>query len=136
MKNEENRFQHLPAKVGYALERIEEVFGITFTETEVILRNLGGWAYAKGWGVEYSYCTFSYMDGPHYDYHDEFDNMLRGLGFDMERSFGDNGLDSSTNWHDTYWSYQYVYKKSVQYIIDDEEEVDKYSQPIFEEDNY
>lgn len=38
MKNEENRFQHLPAKVGYALERIEEVFGITFTETEVILR--------------------------------------------------------------------------------------------------
>ena len=62
--------------------------------------------------------------------------MLRGLGFDMEGSFGDNGLDSSTNWHDTYWSYQYVYKKSVQYIIDDEEEVEKYSQPIFEEDNY
>lgn len=130
------RFIIFPPKVANALENIEKVFGVMFNEEEeIILRNRGGWAYAKGKGISYSYCTSSMLDGPSYDYSDEFSFMLKALGFRLENSFGDNGLDSATNWQDTYWTYEWIYKPSVQEIMD-EDEIDKLSQPLYDEYEY
>lgn len=127
---EEKEFEHLPDKVGYALSNIEKVFGINFNEVEVVLKNRGGLAYAKGWGVSYSYCTSSLLDGPSYDYSDEFKTMLRALGFELANSYGDNGLDSSTNWQDTYWTYEWIFK-DTEMTLSDEDEIDRLSTPIF-----
>lgn len=133
---EEKRFSIFPPKVGYALENIEKVFGITFDVDEcIVLRNRGGWAYAKGKGLRYSYCTSSMIDGPSYDYSEEFGIMLTALGFELSNSYGDNGLDSASNWHYTYWSYEYIYKPSTEELTDDDE-INNLSQPISTEYYY
>lgn len=30
-------------------------------------------------------------------------------------NYGDNGMDSATNWHDTYWSVEIAYTPSMVY---------------------
>lgn len=136
MEEKDKKFGIFPDKVANALQNIEKVFGVMFNEEEeIILRNRGGWAYANGKGISYSYCTSSMLDGPSYDYSDEFSFMLKALGFRLENSFGDNGLDSATNWQDTYWTYEWIYKPSVQEIMD-EDEIDKLSQPLYDEYEY
>ena len=47
-----------------------------------------------------------------------FMKWLKGLGFSVENSHGDNGLDSATNWHDTYWYDDISYRPS--YVYDDQ----------------
>ena len=44
-----------------------------------------------------------------------FMKWLGGLGFHVENSYGDNGLDSATNWHDTYWHKEVSYGKTLVY---------------------
>lgn len=131
-----NKFGIFPAKVANALENIEKVFGVDFEVREELPRlNRGGYAYSKGNGLSYGYCTSSYLDGPGYDYSKEFDIMLEGLGFEKINSYGDNGMDSATNWQDTFWDYDYIYKPSEKPLYDDKE-IDRLSQPIFSEDDY
>lgn len=81
-------------------------------EEVIELSNRGGWTYAYGKGFCLSYRTSSMLDGPDADpkYIIKF---IKGLGFCIENSYGDNGLDAATNWHDTYWHYDFLYKPSV-----------------------
>lgn len=134
--NEEKRFGFFPDKVANALQNIEKVFGIEFEVDDcVVLRNRGGWAYAKGKGLTYSYCTSSMIDGPGYDYSKEFGIMLEALGFRCADSYGDNGMDSAKNWSDTYWNYDYIYEPSMVELTD-EAEIGRLSQPICTEYYY
>lgn len=84
-------------------------------ESVIQLTNRGGWLYAVGKGFTLSYCTSSLADGPDADprYVIEF---IKGVGFVIENSYGDNGLDSATNWQDTFWSYDFLYKPSIKYV--------------------
>ena len=105
-------------------------------EETIGLRNRGNWAYAYGKGFSMSYCTSSYSDGPDVDckYIIKF---IEGLGFYIANSFGDNGMDSTTNWHDTYWTYEFMYKPSQVYaeeFYDDEErECEPEEEPWYDE---
>ena len=136
MENDTDKFAIFPDKVANALRNIEKVFGIEFeVDEEIPLLNRGGWAYAVGKGLRYSYCTSSMLDGPGYDYSKEFNIMLKGLGFEQANSFGDNGLDSATNFQDTYWNYEYLYSPSKRYELSDQE-VNRLSQPICLYDEY
>ena len=113
---------HIPQDVMGMLSFICEKIGIDEVEEETIsIYNRGGWVvgYAKGFTI--SYCTSSLADGPSIDYSDVLLKFIKGLGFKIENSYGDNGLDSSTNWHDTYWNYDFVYKPSEIYVDSFEE---------------
>lgn len=85
------------------------------SEDTIPLRNRGGWTYAYGKGFVLSYCTSSLENGPDADPRYIID-FIKGLGFTIENSYGDNGMDGSTNWHDTYWNYDFLYKPSVKQI--------------------
>lgn len=107
---------HIPQEVMNMLSFICEKIGIEDVEEETItIRNRGGWTigYAKGFTM--SYCTSSLEDGPSVDYSSVLLKFIKGLGFQIENSYGDNGLDSATNWHDTYWNYDFIYKPSEVY---------------------
>lgn len=83
-------------------------------EETVTIRNRGGYVCGYGKGFSLSYRTSSMIDGPDADpkYVIKF---IKGLGFIIENSRGDNGMDSATNWHDTYWTYDFLYEPSVTY---------------------
>lgn len=107
---------HIPQEVMSMLSFICQKIGIEEVEEETItIRNRGGWTigYAKGFTM--SYCTSSLEDGPSVDYSGVLLKFIKGLGFQIENSYGDNGLDSATNWHDTYWNYDFIYKPSEVY---------------------
>lgn len=95
-----NMVKFIAEKIGYGDYLEEETIQIYNRVGQVI-----GWA--KGFSI--SHCTSSYEDGPGTDYSDAFRKWLCGLGFSIENSYGDNGLDSSTNWHDTYWHYDFIF---------------------------
>lgn len=106
---------HIPAKVMDMVNFIAEKIGHGgWIEEETIkIYNRGGYVigYAKGFRIVH--CTFSNADGPSADYSKEFSKWLKGLDFEIENSYGDNGMDCSTNWHDTYWTHEFIYKPSV-----------------------
>lgn len=107
---------HIPQEVMNMLSFICQKIGIEEIEEETItIRNRGGWTigYAKGFTM--SYCTSSLEEGPSIDYSGVLLKFIKGLGFQIENSYGDNGLDSATNWHDTYWNYDFIYKPSEVY---------------------
>lgn len=79
-------------------------------------RNRGGWVYGYAKGFTYSYCTSSYADGADTDYSKTLLKFIEGLGFEIVNSYGDNGLDYTTNWRDTFWHYDFAYKPSFQEI--------------------
>jgi len=106
---------HIPKKIMDMVEWICEKCGVCLIEETITLRNRGGYAYAFAKGYQYSYCTSSYEDGPDVDYSDEIAKWLKGLGFIIENSYGDNGLDSATNWHDTFGHYDFVYQPTKVY---------------------
>lgn len=95
-------------------------------EETITIYNRGGYAIAYGKGFSLSYCTSSLIDGPEADCRYLID-FIKGMGFVIENSHGDNGMDSTTNWHDTYWTYEFLYEPSKVY---DEEFV------IWEESDY
>lgn len=121
---------HIPQDVMSMLNFICEKIGIEEIYEETIsIENRGGWTigYAKGFTM--SYCTSSLLDGPSVDYSGVLLKFIKGLGFKIENSYGDNGMDSSTNWHDTYWNYDFIYKPSevdsdIFYDWNDEDEED------------
>jgi len=107
----------LPYKIYNIVKKIEALFEITFDFEEVHYINRGGYAYAKAAGFTYSYCTFSMEDGPDVDYHVEIIKMIKGLGFEIANSHGDNGLDPYDSCgRDTYWSFEFAYIPSRVYL--------------------
>lgn len=107
---------HIPKEVMDFLDAICKKIGISTPEEEtIVLRNRGGHVYGYMKGFSISYCTSSYEDGPSVDYSDTLVKFLKGLDFRIENSYGDNGMDYSTSWHDTYWTYEFGYKPSEVY---------------------
>lgn len=104
---------HIPSKVMDMVNFIAQKIGCEPIEEETIkIYNRGGYVvgYAKGFSI--THCTSSYADGPSPDYSGEFKKFLKGLDFSIENSYGDNGLDYSTNWHDTFWTNEFIYNPS------------------------
>lgn len=107
--------RQIPQSVKDMVEAIASKVGCDIEWTEVRLHNRGGFVYAWGQGIELIHCTSSMLDGPTTDYSNEMQRWLKGLDFEIENSVGDNGMDAETNWHDTYWMTQLVYKPSIVY---------------------
>lgn len=106
----------IPSNVMGVVNGVFNYLGIPCPVVETIkLYNRGGhiYAYAKGFSI--THCTSSYADGPSEDYSIPLSKFLKGLGFYIENSYGDNGMDSATNWHDTFWTNEFVYKDSIVY---------------------
>ncbi len=120
MKFDNDKFEkwvnetHIPADimtmVNYIAEKIGHEGGID--EETISIYNRGGLVigYAKGFTI--THCTSSYADGPTPVLSGAFSKWLKGLNIKLEISFGDNGLDCATNWHDTYWNDQFIYTPS------------------------
>lgn len=107
---------HIPDKVMDMVNFIAEKVGCGVIEEETItLRNRGGYTYGYAKGFSLTHCTSSYADGPSPDYSQEMAKWLKGLDFSIENSYGDNGMDSATNWHDTFWTHEFIYKPSLVY---------------------
>ena len=124
--NEWQNKNHIPEQVKRIVNAVmvaegyEEAFpqfddeDVSTNEETITIRNRGGYVCAYGKGFSMSYCTSSYADGPEADCKYLLD-FIKGLGFVIENSYGDNGMDSSSNWHDTYWTYDFLYKPSEVY---------------------
>ncbi len=101
---------HIPVEVmnmvNFIAEKIGHGGGIE--EETIYIRNRGDYVigYAKGFSI--THCTSSYEDGPEVDYSGVFAKWLKGLGFKIENSYGDNGMDSAINWHDTFWTDEFI----------------------------
>ncbi len=105
---------HIPEDVMGMVQFIAEKVGCgPIEEKTITLYSRGGWTYAYAKGFTLTHCTSSMEDGPGVDYSGAMDKWLKGLGFRIENSYGDNGMDSATNWHDTYWTHEFVYSPSV-----------------------
>ena len=121
---------HIPERVMDMVNFIAEKVGCGFIDEKTItLRNRGGYTYAYVKGFSLTHCTSSYEDGPSTDYSDEMAMWLKGLDFTIENSFGDNGMDSVTNWHDTFWTHEFIYNPSLVYeeefaVWEDEDYID------------
>ncbi len=107
-ENETHIPQDIMEMLNYIAEKIGHEGGIE--EETITIRNRGGYiiGYAKGFSIVH--CTSSYADGPTPDLSGAFSKWIKGLDFELENSFGDNGRDCSTNWHDTFWTNQFIYK--------------------------
>ena len=105
----------IPKQVKDMVQYISEKVGCSVDDEEKVieLRNRGGHTYAFGKGFTISYCTSSLADGPGEDYSDTLIKWIEGIGFRIENSYGDNGMDSATNYNDTYWHYDFVYEPSI-----------------------
>ena len=104
---------HIPEDVMKIVDAVCKEIGISVYEKTVTYYNRGGYPYAYAKGFQVSYCTSSYESGPDPDYGEIFMRWLSGLGFEIADSYGDNGLDYTTNWRDTYWFYEIAYKPTM-----------------------
>lgn len=100
---------HIPEDVMKMVEIVSEQIGICVEETTIEHRDRGGYIYGFSKGFVLSHCTSSIEDGPSEDMTPVFMRWLGGLGFEVANSYGDNGLDSATNWHDTWWHNEIYY---------------------------
>ena len=100
---------HIPEDVMKMVEIVSKQIGICVEETTIEHRNRGGYIYGFSKGFVLSHCTSSLEDGPSEDMTPVFMRWLGGLGFETANSYGDNGLDSATNWHDTWWHNEIYY---------------------------
>lgn len=107
---------HIPQDVMNMVNFIAEKVGCGSVEEKTIhIYNRGGFVIGYGKGFSLTHCTSSYADGPSVDYSSVMKEWLQGLGFVIENSFGDNGMDSASNWHDTFWTNEFLYKPSEVY---------------------
>lgn len=105
---------HIPKEVMDMVCLIADKIGIgSIFEDTITIRNRGGYICGYGKGFTLSYCTSSYESGPGVNYAPTFMKWIKGLGFRVENSYGDNGMDSSTNWQDTYWHTEIIYEPSI-----------------------
>lgn len=138
--NEWEKENRIPTKIMDMVNWIAEKIGEPVYEENIPIRNRMGetCGYARGFII--THCTSSYEDGSSVDYAPEFLKWLGGLGFELGDSYGDNGMDSATNWHDTYWHKEIIYKPSIIYDdfreFEDEEEEEAYRESCYERDWY
>lgn len=109
---------HIPEDIMKMVNIVCEQLGIYVEETTIEHRNRFNLLIGFSKGFTLSHCTSSYETGPTADMTPVFMKWLSGLGFYHERGRGDNGLDSATNWHDTYWYDDISYRPS--YVYDDQ----------------
>lgn len=119
---------HIPEDVMKMVEMIAEQIGISIEEITVDYRNVWGDTVGVAKGFRLSYCTSSYEDGPSENMTPVFMKWLGGLGFMVCGSFGDNVLDSSTNWHDTYWYDEIAYADTLRMLDDFYDYYDEYDE--------
>lgn len=103
---------HIPEKIMNVVRLVGEELGCddSFEEQTIVVTNYYGRTMGYGKGFTLSHCTSSYADGPTPDYSKEMLSQLKGLGFEIVGSHGDNGMDSATNCRDTYWEHEFLYK--------------------------
>lgn len=106
---------HIPEDVMTIVNAVCEKIGIYVEEDVVLYRNIYGEPYASAKGFHISHCTSSYATGPTTDMAPVLIKWLSGLGFEVCASYGDNGMDSATNWNDTYWTEDIAYKPTIVY---------------------
>ena len=106
---------HIPEDVMIMVNAVCEKIGIYVEESVVLYRDIWGKPYASAKGFQISHCTSSYETGPTVDMTPVFMKWLGGLGFEVCASYGDNGMDSGTNWHDTYWTKEVAYQPTTVY---------------------
>ena len=112
----------IPEDVMTIVQAVCKEIGIgELGEQVIFMRNRGGYIYGYGKGFALTHCTSSLSDGPSLDYTPTFIKFLGGLGFRVENSYGDNGRDSATNWHDTFWTKEVIYVPSIIYSEEFEE---------------
>lgn len=110
------RETHIPEAIMNMVNAIAKEVGCGEVQEETIsIYNRGG--EEIGWvkGFTLTHCTSSIADGPSPDYSDAMAKWLKGLNFKIENSYGDNGMDWSTNHHDTFWTNEFGYKPSEVY---------------------
>lgn len=117
---------HIPEDVMKMVEMIAEKIGISVYETTVDYKNVWGENIGVAKGFQLSYCTSSLADGPSEDMAPVFMKWLGGLGFEVCGSYGDNGLDSATNWHDTFWYTEIAYSDTIVMLGDFYDYYDRY----------
>lgn len=101
---------HIPKSIMKMVNAIAKEIGCEAVEEETIeIFNRGGQVIGWAKGFSLTHCTSSYESGPTPDYSKEMAMWLKGLKFHIENSFGDNGMDSASNWHDTYWTNEFTY---------------------------
>ena len=111
----------LSSNEKYMLSQISKVLEIDLPTEEddfdiIYLRNRGGYVYATGYGFTYSYRTFSLEDGSEIDLSDELKFYLKAIGFKIENSYGDNGMDPyGSGYRDTYWNYDFILERTLEY---------------------
>lgn len=105
---------HIPEMIMNMVNFIAKEIGYegVIEERTINVYNRYGFVIGKAKGFRIEHCTFSYADGPSPDYSKELAEWLKGFYFEIEYSYGDNGKDSFTNWHDTYWTNEFTYKPS------------------------
>jgi len=141
------RENHIPEDVMAIVQAVAERIGIGKLEEETIeLRNRGGHVYGYTKGFSLTHCTSSLADGPTPDYTGTFLKWVDGLGFYIAGSYGDNGMDSESNWHDTYWTkligYDHIkeYVETFEHFVpankDDDDAYEKYCEYEFHNDGY
>lgn len=109
---------HIPEEIRTIVKHVCDKIGCPIDEemdATIRLRNRGGYTYAYGKGFTMTYCTSSMESGPSIDYSDSILKFIKGLGFKIVNSYGDNGMDSATNYQDTFWSYDFVFEPSIAY---------------------
>jgi hypothetical protein len=117
---------HIPEDVMKMVEMIAEKIGISVYETTVDYKNVWGENIGVAKGFQLSHCTSSLADGPSEDMTPVFMKWIKGLGFEVCGSYGDNGLDSATNWHDTYWYTEIAYSGTMVMLGDFYDYYDRY----------
>ena len=126
--NEWEQTTHIPDNILTMANAIAKEVGCGGIMEETIdIYNRGGQVIGWAKGFRLVHCTSSYAEGPSPDYSKEMAMWLKGLGFSIENSYGDNGMDSATNWQDTFWTDELIYKPTE---IFEEEFI------IWEDDDY
>ena len=128
--NEWEEKTNIPENVMDLVNAVCEKLGVSVYEDTIVMRNRGGYVYAYGKGLHYSYCTSSYESGPECNNSDLIKKWLGGVGFKLVNSYGDNGMDFTTNWQDTFWHYDFLYEPTMVYAEEfeeyDDEDYDDY----------
>lgn len=121
---------HIPEDVMKMVDIVCDQLGIHVEETTIEHTNYFGVHIGFSKGFVLSHCTSSYEDGPSEDMTPTFMKWLGGLGFEVVGSYGDNGMDSATNWRDTFWyndiAYMDTFVHDDQFWDWDDDEEDEY----------
>ena len=110
------RETHIPEDVMKMVEMIADKIGISVYEITVDYHDVWDEPIGVAKGFRLSYCTSSLEDGPSEDMTPVFMKWIKGLGFEVCGSYGDNGLHSDTKGYDTYWYTEIAYTETIKML--------------------